>query len=237
VISRLRALISSLSVCKRLLIDYGFYRSVQRGVLTDRDGYIPWFTYPAIEALKTWELSDKVVLEYGSGYSTLFWATRCRSVISIEHDKAWFEKIGELMPANVDLRLRPLEIYAEVDGAFDVIVIDGYAEKRMRYNCARASLPHLNKGGLVIVDNSDWLPATCFWLRQAGLIQVDFSGLVPGNANTQTTSFFFMQEFNFKHHQTLSPIGGTGYNWEPALEQELLSSAPALRGHSGCVQK
>ena len=132
-------------------------------MLRDRDGYVPWFTYPAIEALKSWDLSGKSVLEYGCGYSTLFWAHRVKQVVSIEHNAEWYQKISKLVPGNVDLRLRSLEEYAEVDGHYDVIVIDGYAEKRMRYHCARASLPHLNAGGLVVVDNSDWLPGTCLW--------------------------------------------------------------------------
>jgi hypothetical protein len=102
-------------------------------------------------------------------------------------------------------------------------VIDGYAQARMRYRCTRASLQYLNPNGMVILDNSDWLPASCWFLRQAGLIQIDFSGFVPGNPHTQTTSIFLTREFNFDHDQRFTPVGGTGYNWEPALEKELLN--------------
>jgi len=73
---------------------------------------------------------------------------------------------------------------------------------------------YLSPHGMMIVDNSDWLPATCLYLRRAGLIQVDFSGFVPGNPHTQTTSFFLTPEFNFEHRQKIIPVGGTGYNWE-----------------------
>jgi methyltransferase family protein len=223
-LSHLRAAKYSLKLWKVLLSDYRYFASVRDGVLTDKDGYIPWFTYPAIEALKTWDLSDKSVLEYGSGYSTLFWARCTKHVVSIEHNPEWFDKVRKLMPSNVDLRLRPLQEYAAIEGHYDVIVVDGYAQQRMRYQCAVASLPHLNPGGLVIVDNSDWLPATCLWLRRAGLIQVDMSGLVPGNAQAQTTSFFFTRDFAFEHAQCVLPVAGTGYNWEPKLEQELLGT-------------
>ena len=221
--SRFRAINYSLKLLKLLAVDYGYFASVRDGVLRDRNGYVPWFTYPAIEALKSWDLSGKSVLEYGCGYSTLFWANRVKQVVSIEHNADWYQKINQLVPGNVDLRLRSLENYAEVDGRYDVIVIDGYAEKRMRYHCARASLPHLNGGGLVIVDNSDWLPGTCLWLRRSGLIQIDFNGLVPGNPQAQTTSFFLMRDFEFAHSQTVLPVGGTSYNWEKGLERELLA--------------
>jgi hypothetical protein len=112
-------------------------------------------------------------------------------------------------------------------GQFDVIVLDGYARSRMRYQCAIAALPHLTKGGMVILDNSDWLPATAMFLRQAGLIEVDLSGPVPGNPQTQTTSFFITRDFNFqpaKLRQPLMPVGGRPDNWECALEKEMLAS-------------
>jgi len=223
-VSYLRALNYSLKLIKVLLFDYRYFASVRDGELKDHlDGYIPWFTYPAIEALKPWDLSEKNVLEYGSGYSTLFWARRTKHVVSIEHDSKWYQKVLTLVPANVDLRLRSLHEYPEIEGQYDIVVVDGYAHSRMRYRCAVASLPHLNAGGVMIVDNSDWLPATCLLLRRAGLIQVDFSGLVPGNPHAQTTSFFFMRDFAVQHAQRVVPVAGTGYNWEPKLEKELLA--------------
>ncbi|HTF29276.1 MAG TPA: hypothetical protein VK625_10550 [Flavitalea sp.] len=54
---------------------------------------IPWLTFGAIHAIKKKLKPDMKVFEYGSGGSTLFWASRVKSVISVEHDKAWFLKI------------------------------------------------------------------------------------------------------------------------------------------------
>jgi hypothetical protein len=239
----LKGIKHSLQLCTILLREQGYFRSVARGEYRDEnDGYIPWFTYPAIEALKNWDLSDKRVFEYGSGYSTLFWAARAREVISVEHNPSWHEKISRLTPSNARVILAPIDEdkndyhpsaetlnefarYAEaIDGRFEVIVIDGYARSRVRYQCAKAALPHLNDHGLVILDNSDWLPATAMFLRQSGLIEVDFSGPVPGNNYHQTTSFFLTRQFDFKpsgSRQPLMPVGGKPLNWEPALEREL----------------
>jgi methyltransferase family protein len=240
----LKAIRFSAKACKVLLSDQAYFASVKDGVLRDRENnYVPWFTYPAIEALKNWDLSDKRVFEYGSGYSTLFWASRAKEVISVEHQRQWYEKIVALAPANARVILAPIDkhedyhpspelrdqfkSYAEaIDGIFQVIVIDGYAKSRVRYQCVRAALPHLDANGLIILDNSDWLPATTMCLREANLIEVDFSGPVPGNDQTQTTSFFFTREFNFRPagpRQPLMPVGGKPDNWERVLEQELLS--------------
>jgi hypothetical protein len=219
-ISTLKAISASLRVTKILLSDYRYFGSMRDGEIKDKTGYVPWFTYPAVELLKSWDLSDKSVLEYGAGYSTLFWASRTRQVLSIEHNEEWHKKIARLVPSNVDLQLRTLDQYPEVEGSFDIIVNDGYARERTRYRCAKASLPHLNSGGFIILDNSDWLPATCFYLREKGLIQMDFSGFVAGNPHTQTTSFFLTRDFKPRIIK-LFPTGGTGYNWESKLEKEL----------------
>jgi hypothetical protein len=246
----LRGIKYSATVCRLLLRDQGYFRSVTAGEYRDeKNGYVPWFTYPAIEALKNWDLSDKRVFEYGSGYSTLFWASRAKEVITVEHNPQWQQKIAGLAPANAQIILAPIDEakndyepsaetlaelarYAETidrvtenGGRFQIIVIDGYARSRVRYQCARAALPHLDDNGLVILDNSDWLPATAMFLRESGLIEVDLSGPVPGNPNHQTTSFFFTRNFDFKPaalRQPLAPVGGKVMNWETGLEQELL---------------
>lgn len=248
VFNLLKGLQYSASVCRFLLRDQGYFRSVTDGEYRDEaNGYIPWFTYPAIEALKNWDLSDKRVFEYGSGYSTLFWASRAKEVISVEHNPEWHMKVARLAPANATIYLAPIdeakndyhpsaetlaelsryvEAINQTEGRFQIIVIDGYARSRVRYQCARAALPHLDDNGLVILDNSDWLPATAMFLRQSGLIEVDLSGPVPGNKNHQTTSFFFTRQFDFKSaatRQPLTPVGGKEMNWETGLEQEMLA--------------
>jgi hypothetical protein len=239
----LKAISFSARTCKTLLYDQAYFASVQDGELRDRDkNYLPWFTYPAIEGLSNWDLSDKRVFEYGSGYSTLFWASRAKEVVSVEHDRAWYEKIAKLAPDNVQLILAPIEreeadpspelreqfdAYAgAIDGRFHIIVVDGYARSRVRYLCAQKALQHLDSNGLIVLDNSDWLPASALLLRRAGLIEVDFSGPVPGNRQSQTTSFFLTREFNFQPagpRQPKLPVGGRPDNWEKYLEAELLA--------------
>lgn len=240
----LKALNYSSRVCRILLCDQRYFRSVSTDEFrNDHDEYVPWFTYTATEALRNWDFSDKRVFEYGCGFSTLFWASRAKEVVSVEHNPKWYERISRLAPENANIILAPIneeknEYYPSVEtraefaryagaiiGCFQVIVIDGYARSRVRYQCAQAALPHLDTNGLMILDNSDWLPATAMMLRQAGLIEVDLSGPVPGNPQYQTTSFFFTRQFDFapaRGRQPLTPKGGKALNWETSLEQELL---------------
>src|SRR5215216_842431 len=172
----LKAVKFSARVCKTLLYDQAFFASVKDGAVRDREkNYLPWFTYPAIEALKNWDLSDKRVFEYGSGYSTLFWASRAREVVTVEHNRAWYERIAGLAPENVRLILAPIEkdeyhpspelreqfkAYAgAIEGRFHIIVIDGYA--------SLASVTNVRRRPFLILIPT----ASSFWITPTGYPQ------------------------------------------------------------------
>jgi len=78
-------------------------------------------------------------------------------------------------------------------GSFDVVIVDGASN---RYLCAKEALRHLNPGGMVILDNSEWYPKSAAMLREAGnLIQADFYGFKATESHTSTTSVFFHREY------------------------------------------
>lgn len=53
----------------------------------------PWFTHRMLDEMKKWKLADKVVLEYGGGWSTIFWAFHCKEVYTIETNEQWIYDI------------------------------------------------------------------------------------------------------------------------------------------------
>jgi hypothetical protein len=61
-----------------------------RNSVNDR---IPWISFAAIGFLKKIVRPDMRVFEYGSGGSTMFWASRVQEVVSVEHDLAWYTNI------------------------------------------------------------------------------------------------------------------------------------------------
>lgn len=187
-------------ICLKILeSDYGYKNSIETQSSVDGKGNpIPWFAYPAIEYIKQLDLSEKVIFEYGSGNSTLFWETRAKRVMSIEHDEKWFNKMKTLVSPSTELKLISDNSYPDeilkIDENFDVIIIDG----RCRYDCATAAVKKLKNGGIIILDDSDWFPNTTRVLREANLIQVDLSGFAPINLHIHTTSFFLHRDFDFK---------------------------------------
>ena len=208
---------------------YGYLRSVATETPLDGDlNPNPWYTYPALEYLKQLDFRDKTVFEYGCGHSTLFWAARASHVVSVEHDRRWYQSMATRVPDTCELIFEcDSDAYASTierfrDG-FDVIVVDGLVTGRTRLKCAKAAVRHLREGGMIILDNSDWLPESSRYLRESGLIEVDLTGFAPINDYTCTTSFYLHRSFAFKPLRDRQPIPGVGaqpYNWEAGAMAE-----------------
>jgi hypothetical protein len=216
----------SLRAARVLWRDYAHLRSVQTRTAIDRGGHpLPWYTYPAIEFLSQLDFRDKTVFEFGSGMSTLYWASVARQVVSVEDDTAWFEVVRSRAPGNARVTLEtdlgefPLAL-EKAGTPFDIIVVDGPARGRTRLKCARAAVKALRGGGLIILDNSDWLPESAALLRGHGLLQVDMTGFAPICDHVQTTSLFFDRTFDVPPLTGRQPMPGTGamlQNWESPL--------------------
>jgi hypothetical protein len=123
---------------------------------------LPWITFAAAREISRRLGPDSTMFEFGAGNSTLYWARRITHVTAVEHDAQWFALVGRLASArgldNIDLvhaadqaayigaldRLRGRE--------FDAVVVDG----AYRRECVLAAIGHVKKGGMLIVDNTDW---------------------------------------------------------------------------------
>lgn len=187
---------ATLSNYRTLSVRYGQYRSIRQQRPIDAQGSpIPWYTYPAIEYLKQFDFSQKTAFEFGTGNSTLFWASRCKRVVAVEDNPQWYDELRPSIPHNVELLLakgdREYVSYIEsLATDVDIIVIDG----SHREECAHAALSKLAHSGFIILDNSDWYCGACRTLRDAGLLQIDMSGFGPMNGYTFTTSLFFRRD-------------------------------------------
>lgn len=124
---------------------------------------LPWLTHPALEVIKSWDLSDKRVLEWGSGLSTLWWADKCKYVYSIEADFKWFNDVvrlknekgfedkAQLIYKNVhEGDQTKIEFYTDVPEWYqpNIVIVDGI----LRYECILKALT-LPRPLTLIVDN------------------------------------------------------------------------------------
>lgn len=179
------------------LKDDGWFRSLEADASVDAQGNpLPWITYPAIDFLKKRIHPDMSVFEYGCGGSTLWWASRVKEIVSVEHSREWHEKMKRLAPSNVTLYHIELvddgaysRKVAEFDAAFDIVVIDG----RDRVRCGINSLKALKPAGVIIWDNSDRqaYEQGIRFLLERGFHRVEFIGLAPLiNIKSETSILF-----------------------------------------------
>ncbi|NNE96468.1 MAG: class I SAM-dependent methyltransferase [Acidimicrobiales bacterium] len=136
----------------------------------------PWWTYKAIDEVESWleQRPKTVVFEWGSGASTVWLQKRATSVTSVEHDETFSSIVQPYLGDNSTLLVRPgvssehprigsakrgftqldftayVEAIDEVEGKFDLIVIDG----RARSVCLERATSRLNDGGIIVFDNS-----------------------------------------------------------------------------------
>src|SRR5688572_5769318 len=167
---------ASLRASRCLWFDYGHLQSVITRSSIDASGNpVPWYTYSAIYYLRQLNVRDRTVFEFGCGNSTLYWSAVAREVVSVENSESWYERMRTRVSSNCRLIYEPdlnkfVETIREFPEGFDIIVVDGPARGNTRLKCAQAATERLRQGGLIVLDNSDWLPGSARLLRDSGLL-------------------------------------------------------------------
>ena len=175
----------------------GWFRSFREKAPVDAAGNpLPWITYPAIEFLTPRVNDGMSVFEYGCGASTLWWARRVKEVVSVDHDRLWYEKLALRVPSNVTLRHVPLggaddypRAVSEYRNRFHLVVLDG----RERVLCAFHTTDSLTPDGVVVWDNSDRreYDEGYRFLLDRGFRRIQFTGYAPGCIDKTETSIFY----------------------------------------------
>jgi hypothetical protein len=144
----------------------------------------PWLSPSAIIFLKYYLNKNQIGCEFGSGFSTLFFAPKIKTLVSIEHNESWYlmikNKLNKSQITNVEYHLKPENDSIEFENVFfpfeneKLIVrrdfvnyfsaLDNYENEyfdfilvdgRARCECALMSIDKLKKGGIMILDNSE----------------------------------------------------------------------------------
>ena len=141
-----------------MLSPHYIYSRIRQAIYIRTNPDMPWLTPGANDFLEKNLRKDMVMLEFGSGRSTLFFANLVGRILSRETNEQWFEKVRRDTQTldNVDLRyFESREAYADVsnldEASLDVVLIDG----KVRHTCLRNSIPKLKAGGLLILDNAE----------------------------------------------------------------------------------
>lgn len=163
------------------------------GAPTDAAGDpLPWMPYCFIDFLSDRIKPSFSVFEYGSGFSTRWYAERVDRVVAIEDDPEWCQRVDAILPANAEVtHSTDIEYPSAIDeyGQFEIIVIDG----KRRSECAAAAVNHLTSDGIIIWDdtNNRYHNDGYEILRAQGFRELFFQGMGPVTANLQRTSVFY----------------------------------------------
>ena len=178
----------------------GWIESKRRGYPCRPDGSeLPWMNYAVVAFLERRLNKTLSVFEYGSGYSTLFYARRVRNVISVEYDQAWIASIGPRLPPNASVLFVPDDVdgdycraIARSGDSFDVVVVDG----KDRENCVKQSMQALSSRGVIVLDDSQragYAPAISY-AQENGYLTVDFEGLKPTESSWFRSTILYRRE-------------------------------------------
>ena len=119
----------------------------------------PWWPSQARRRIASLLEPTWVVVEFGSGMSTAWLASRVRRVITVEANRVWAEKISSHLRAkeltNVEMRMFDVEMYNPNDLVMeempDLVIVD--AERRRE--CINWAFDHLKPNGYLYLDNAD----------------------------------------------------------------------------------
>jgi hypothetical protein len=136
----------------------GWMQSLSAKKPIDQNGNpIPWMNFPVVRILEERLTKDLNLFEFGSGYSTLFYAEKVRAVTSVEYDEKWLHIIKSQLPDNVNIIFKQQDVdgdYCRVINStgekYDVVIVDG----RDRVNCIKQSISALTSKGVILLDDS-----------------------------------------------------------------------------------
>lgn len=131
--------------------------------MLNEHGGAPHLNIPTIMFLESVITKDFRILEFGSGSSTLWFANRCKHIISYESEMDWWSAIideaNNQRINNFDLVYdakywETLETGLDENSPFDLILIDGAEHEGAREMCVKKAWKYLAEGGYFVLDDT-----------------------------------------------------------------------------------
>lgn len=182
---------------KSYLNSNGWVRSFLEDIPVDGTGEpLPWMNYPMIRFLEERLSTDMDLFEFGSGYSTMFYARFVNTVTSIEYDRNWLERVSAMSPSNAQVYFQPADEDGDYcraihkgGGAYHVVVVDG----RDRVNCLKQATQGLTEDGVILLDDShrERYKVGLEYARTNGFRVIEFEGMKPKGYKAYRTAIIY----------------------------------------------
>lgn len=167
---------------------------------------VPFLVLDAIMFLEEIVQPGMRVLEVGGGNSTLWFLARGARVTTIEHSQEWADQIRSWAEQNLgEEACSRLEIHVAAgasaieliertaDGSRDLILVDCMNAHTWRHACVAAARPKLERGGWMVLDNSDHPNNWSGVELMSDLERLRFTGFAPMCPVVTQTSFWQMK--------------------------------------------
>lgn len=182
------------------LVDNGWFESFRKKTPLDKFGNpVPWFTFSCNDFLKERLRKDFNIFEFGSGNSTLYFASNIGKVTSLEHNETWYKLLKNRIPGNAEIIFCDLKkntdysrCIEQPDETYNIIVVDGIE----RVNCLKNSVKFLKEDGVIILDDSEreeYKEGKEF-LRSKGFKDLDFWGIAAGELYKKCTTIYYKEQ-------------------------------------------
>lgn len=123
---------------------------------------IPWLPFKATEIIEANITPQSIGFEWGSGWSTIWFARHSKLIYSTEHDPTWYNRINRHLKIDKLYQRVGYELIENPDdyanrvllftkNHFDYILVDGIN----RNPCIKNAISRLKVGGMLILDNSN----------------------------------------------------------------------------------
>ena len=146
----------------------------------------PWYTDLFLDWLKTQTLSATKVLEFGGGYSSLWWNKKAYLVDTVEDNEIWRKEIKD---TDNSIRIFSPSTFVEkvCQDYYDIVIIDNdWAD---RDEIISVALLNVKKGGIIICDN--WMQPDV-WICKIPEVLTKYEHKIFGHSkhkNWQTAYF------------------------------------------------
>jgi predicted RNA methylase len=145
--------------------------------------------------IETENVNDKTMMEFGSGYSSLFFSKHFKKVFSFEHDPVWINKLNELKINNniefykLDNNILNENFVIDLIKKADYFLIDSHYKSVSRYYLSLLIDNYKKDDSIIVLDNCEWVSDAYEFLRKKYYC-IDFPYEREDGTKTETSVFF-----------------------------------------------
>lgn len=165
----------------------------------------PLLTHTFVNYFSNKKLNDKILVEIGSGESTLYWEKKFKKVISYENDKNYYQKIlNSKTKNNTEINLYDKNIFQsnkflnDIKSA-DYIIIDNNPNFISRYEFSVFCRENMKKDCGIILDNGTWNLEAYSYLLNNFFVK-EFPGKNKNSEVTVTSIFEPLRDWKYYHY-------------------------------------